>query len=46
MRIAICDDEAAVLDNLKALLDVYNKEYDRQIRYDAFESPLELLTQM
>ena len=46
MRIAICDDEAAMLDNLKALLDVYNKEYDRQIRYDAFESPLELLTQM
>ena len=46
MRIAICDDEAAVLDNIKALLDVYNKEYDRQIRYDAFESPLELLTQM
>lgn len=46
MRIAICDDEAVVLDNLKALLDVYNKEYDRQIRYDAFESPLELLTQM
>lgn len=46
MRIAICDDEVAILDKIKALLDAYSKEHDRQIAYDAFESPLELLTQM
>ena len=46
MKIAICDDELSVLQEIKGLLEEYRKEYDREIEYDEFQSPLELLTKM
>ena len=46
MKIAICDDEISVLQEIKGLLADYSKAYDREIECDDFQSPLELLTRM
>ena len=46
MKIAICDDEISVLNEIKSLLAEYCKDYDREISCDVFQSPLELLTKM
>ena len=45
-KIAICDDEISVLNEIKSLLAEYCKDYDREISCDVFQSPLELLTKM
>lgn len=46
MKIAICDDELSVLDELSGLLEEYCAEYDREVEWEVFQSPLELLTRM
>ena len=46
IKIAFCDDELSVLDELRILLDQYRVEHNREIEYTAFNSPLELLSQI
>lgn len=46
MRIAICDDELSVLEQLSSLLEEYCAEYDRDVEWEVFQSPLELLSKM
>ena len=43
IKIAFCDDELSVLNELRVLLDRYRLERSREIEYTAFQSPLELL---
>lgn len=46
MKIAICDDELSVLTELNRLLGEYCAEYEREVEWEAFQSPLELLVGM
>ena len=46
VKIAFCDDELSVLNELRVLLDQYRVERNREIDYTAFQSPLELLAQI
>lgn len=43
LKIAFCDDEISVLNELGVLLDRYRSERSREIEYTAFHSPLDLL---
>ncbi|MBO5352120.1 MAG: response regulator transcription factor [Lachnospiraceae bacterium] len=43
MKIAFCDDDVAVLNELSVLIDRYRVSHNRDIVYTAFHSPLELL---
>lgn len=43
IKIAFCDDDMSVLDELKDLLDQYGAKRSREITYDTFYSSLELL---
>ena len=42
-KVAFCDDELSVLNDLQSLLDEYRVKQNREIDYTAFISPLELL---
>lgn len=44
IKIAFCDDDLSTLNELTVLLDQYRVERNRNITYEAFQSPLELLT--
>lgn len=46
IRIAFCDDELSVLNDLRILLDQYRVERNCEIAYTAFRSPLELLAEI
>ena len=46
IKIAFCDDELSVLNELSVLLDRYRVERNREIDYTAFQSPLELLSEI
>lgn len=46
LRIAFCDDDLAVLNELNTLLDKYRTERRQDVVYAAFRSPLELLAQL
>lgn len=46
IKIAFCDDDLAVLDELGALLGQYRTEQKRKIVYTAFRSPIELLAEI
>ena len=46
IKIAFCDDELSVLNELRILLDQYRVERNQEIEYNAFNSPLELLAQI
>ena len=46
IRIAFCDDDLSVLNELRILLDRYRVEKNCTIEYTAFQSPLELLAEM
>ena len=42
-KVALCDDELSMLNELQVLLDGYRVKQNREIEYTAFRSPLELL---
>ena len=46
MKIAICDDELSVLTEFNRLLGEYCAEYEREVEWESFQSPLELLVGM
>lgn len=46
MRIAFCDDDLSVLNEINVLLDKYRVERNLDVRYAAFQSPLELLAEI
>ncbi len=46
IRIAFCDDELSVLNELRILLDRYRVERNQEIEYTAFQSPLELISEI
>ena len=46
IKIAFCDDELSVLNELRVLLDQYRVERNQEIDYTAFQSPLELLAEV
>ena len=46
IKIAFCDDELSVLNELRVLLDQYRVEHNQEITYAAFQSPLELLAEI
>lgn len=43
IKVAFCDDELSVLNELRVLLDKYRVERNQEIEYTTFQSPLELL---
>jgi len=43
IKVAFCDDDMSVLDELKDLLDQYGAKRSQEITYDTFYSSLELL---
>lgn len=46
IKIAFCDDELSILNELRILLDQYRVERNHEIDYTAFQSPLDLLAEM
>lgn len=46
IKVAFCDDDAAVLNEINALLVRYRAERNQEIACAAFQSPLELLTEI
>ena len=46
MKVAVCDDELQVLEELSSFLDLYCKEYHREIEYELLQSPIELFAKM
>lgn len=46
MNIAFCDDDLSILNEIHVLLDKYRVERNLDIRYAAFQSPLELLAEI
>jgi DNA-binding LytR/AlgR family response regulator len=44
IKIALCDDELSVLNELRILLDQYRVECNQEIDYKAFQNPWDLLT--
>ena len=46
IKIAFCDDELAILNELRILTDKYRVERNQEIDYTAFQSPWDLLTEV
>lgn len=46
IRIAFCDDDVSALKEIQRLLNQYREEYNQEIVFDAFQSSLELLSEM
>ena len=46
LKIAFCDDDLSVLNNLTVLIEQYRVERNQEIVYAAFHSPIELLTEI
>ena len=46
MKIAFCDDDLSILNEIRILIDQYRVERNRDIGYTAFQSPLELLAEV
>lgn len=46
MQIAFCDDDLSILNEVHVLIDQYRVERNLDIRYVAFQSPLELLAEI
>ena len=46
IKIAFCDDELSILNELRILLDQYRVERNQEITYAVFQSPLELLAEI
>ena len=46
IKIAVCDDDLSALNKIKSLLELYRSEYNQEIVYSAFHSPLEILAEI
>lgn len=46
VRVAFCDDDLSILQDLNVLIDKYRLERNRDIEYTAFRSPLELIAEI
>lgn len=46
IKVAFCDDDLSILNELRVLLDQYRVERNQEIEYTAFQSPLELLAEI
>lgn len=46
MKIAVCDDELAFLQELCTYLNQYSEEYNCKVEYHTFTNPFELITQI
>ena len=46
IKLAFCDDELSILNELRILLDRYRLERNQEIEYAAFQSPLQLLAEI
>lgn len=46
IKIAFCDDDLSILNELQVLTDRYCTEHSREIEHTAFSSPLELLAEI
>lgn len=46
IKIAFCDDDLSILDEIRGLLDQYRVEHDQEIYYKAFHNQLDLLAAM
>ena len=46
IQIGLCDDDLAILGQLRVLLDRYRVERNAEIASAAFQSPLELLAEI
>lgn len=46
LKIAFCDDDLSVLNDLRVLLDQYRVERNQELSYAAFHSPLDLLAEI
>ena len=46
IKIALCDDEPSILDELHVLFEQYRGERNGHLTYKAFQSPLELLAEI
>ena len=45
IRIAFCDDEESVLNEIRGLMNQYREQYSRELVFDVFQSSLELLSE-
>ena len=46
LKVAFCDDDLSILNEVRVLLDRYRVEHNQEIEYAAFHSPLELLAEI
>ena len=46
LKVAFCDDDLSVLNELRVLLDQYRVDHNQEIDYTAFQNPLELLAEI
>lgn len=46
LKVAFCDDDLSVLNELRVLLDQYRVERNQELVYTAFHSPLDLLAEI
>lgn len=46
IKVAFCDDDVSVLNQISVLLDRYRVERNKEIAYAAFRSPLDLLAEI
>ena len=46
VKLAFCDDDSSVLNELKILIEDYQKKFNKKIEYNTFGSPLELLAEI
>lgn len=46
IKLAFCDDDLSILEELSVLIDQYRVERNQEMEYAAFQSPLELLAEI
>ena len=46
IKVAFCDDDLTILEELSVLIDRYRVERNQEMEYTAFQSPLELLAEI
>ena len=46
IKVALCDDDVSILNEVIGLLDQYRISRNLEMVYTAFQSPLELLAEM
>lgn len=46
MRVALCDDDPLIIDEINSLIDLYCADHDQEIATTEFYSPLELLAEI